>query len=240
MYQMKSLGRNTPGFAGASGKVLQKKSDVENIGQTYNYDTDTVTVGKSMRAWLDPKDLLKGQSANLNIGQTPMMNAIRKYWNIKGVNVVKGHLLNDNLGGTANNNNLYPITGGANKNHLNYVENAVKERVWNDELGIFYKVKVDAVPDISESRADFDCEMREWNPKNGKVGALITDPVTIPSDLEDVRSKEDDSFPFLTFEGEEAESVSRPKKPKGVPNPKTRVSELTSSEADLRDMDIEN
>lgn len=39
---------------------------------------------------------------------------------------VKGHLLNDNLGGMANKNNLYPITGKANKDHLDDVESKIK------------------------------------------------------------------------------------------------------------------
>jgi len=244
MYQAEQARQQRSNSSGNSGgrknfaKVLQKKSFVKNVGQTYNYGYDSITVGKKMEAWLDPSQMPHGQSANLNKAQDPMMEAIRNYWGIVGGNVVKGHLLNDNMGGTANNNNLYPITGGANKNHLNYVENALKGRVWNDQAGVYYTVTVDANPNISEPLADFDCTMREWNPKTNKLGARLLNPVSIPSDLEDVRSREDDSQPFLTYDGDEAESVKRPKKPSWAKNPKTRVSELNDTETELRDMDM--
>jgi hypothetical protein len=42
---------------------------------------------------------------------------------------VKGHLLNDNLGGKANVTNLTPITNQANKDHVNKVESKVKKIV---------------------------------------------------------------------------------------------------------------
>lgn len=223
-----------------NSQPLQRKSTIKNYGQTYDYDTGTVTVGKKMQAWLDFNDIPQGQSANLNEGQTDMMDAIREYWNIVGGDVVKGHLLNDNLGGTIDNDNLYPITRGANKNHLNYVENGVKRALWIDKSpGVYYKVKVDAVPDISEAKADFDCELRYWDPKKNIVGNKVMEPRTIPSNLEDVRSKDDNSVPFETYTGDDVDMISRPKKPKWALKPKTRVSELTPAEKKRRKDDME-
>jgi hypothetical protein len=46
---------------------------------------------------------------------------------------VKGHLLNENLGGPANVTNLTPITGDMNKEHLNKVEKHVKKLVLGKE-----------------------------------------------------------------------------------------------------------
>jgi hypothetical protein len=222
------------------GQALQRQSYVNNKGQTYDYDIGTVTVGKKMEAWLDYNSIPHGQSANLNKGQDEMMSAIRSCWGIVGGDVVKGHLLNDNLGGTANNNNLYPITRGANKNHLNYVENGAKKAFWVDKSpGIYYKVTVDADPDIESSTADFDCEIRYWNPSNNQLGPQVISPTTIPSDLEDVRSKDSDSSPFETYTGDDVDMISRPKKPKWALKPKTKVSELTFSEKQMRDDDME-
>lgn len=53
---------------------------------------------------------------------------------------VRGHLLNQNLGGVGQALNLYPITGQANADHLNDVETDVKKRVIDDGLVVTYRV----------------------------------------------------------------------------------------------------
>jgi hypothetical protein len=55
---------------------------------------------------------------------------------------IKGHLLNDNLGGSGQDTNLYPITANANKVHENQVESIVKGWVNNDGYWVYYKVAV--------------------------------------------------------------------------------------------------
>jgi hypothetical protein len=55
---------------------------------------------------------------------------------------IKGHLLNGNIGGPAEDRNLYPITGKANSDHERQVERRVKEWVRDDELLAYYKVQV--------------------------------------------------------------------------------------------------
>lgn len=213
-------------------KVAQLKTTIKNSSQTYNYGSGKVAVGSLMEAHLDPDDMHVGQSANLNTSQNPMMTAIRKYWNIKGGNVVKGHLLNDNLGGSALNKNLYPITAAANKDHLMYVENLVKEKVWSEETGIYYSLKVDGKPSYKESQAAFKTHVQDWNPKTKKYGAVHGQTV-IPSDLTKVREyhqavdADDPSADLDTY--------SNPDKPKWAKSPKTKVSELTADEIEERD-----
>lgn len=115
-----------------TGTVIQQKSHVANNGQGFSWNGKTTTVGKTMLAFLDPKDPLKGESASANSSQSEMMDAIRDKYALKGNQLVKGHLLNDNLGGKAYGNNLYPITGSTNKTHLGFAENAIKNLVWGD------------------------------------------------------------------------------------------------------------
>ena len=222
---------NSPRAMQVKGKVNQLKSEVINRDQNYNYLSGSIKVGSEMEAWLDPSDMPVGQSANLNTSQNDMMDRIRQYWGITGGDVVKGHLLNDNMGGTAMNYNLYPITRGANKDHLSFVENAVKQRIWSDQLGLYYKVSVDANPEISKPEADFDCEIKEWNPKSKKIGGYVMPPVTIPSDLRKVR---DTGQAFVTHDGNFLNPIKRPKKPSWSTKPKNRVSDLNQQEYDDR------
>jgi hypothetical protein len=216
---------------------LQRKTVINNVGQTYNYGSGTTTVGKSMEAWLDPDDVPRGWSANLNSSQDAMMSAIREYWGIEGGDVVKGHLLNDNLGGTALGENLYPITRGANKDHLSFAENAVKTHVWTKQNGMYYSVNVYGTPNIYENVAYFDCVFKEWDTaKPGdKSGKAVTPSVTVFSNLESARS----TGMVWGFGHKSTPSRHKaPKKPKGFEGPKTKVSELSDDEVDMRDEDF--
>ncbi len=55
---------------------------------------------------------------------------------------IKGHLLNAKLGGLAEDNNLFPITGQANKDHNVEVEENVKDLVKDQRLVALYGVRV--------------------------------------------------------------------------------------------------
>lgn len=194
--------------------------------QDYSFGSKKMNVGKVMEVGLDPNDMEQGQSANLNTSQNEMMDAIRGQWGISGGGLVKGHLWNDNLGGSAMNYNLYPITKAANSDHLGFVENLAKHLVWGRQP-IYYSVEVDAVPDITEPKAEFDCEVREWDPQTEKIGNLVSEPVTITSDLRDVGAYNE---AYETYTGNPADRQKRPRKPKWAKNPKTRVGELTKQE----------
>jgi hypothetical protein len=55
---------------------------------------------------------------------------------------IRGHLLNDNLGGLGEDYNLFPITGTANKQHESSIESIVKTAVNEKGLFAFYSVKI--------------------------------------------------------------------------------------------------
>ena len=74
---------------------------------------------------------------------------------------IKGHLLNDNLGGPGTDQNLYPITAEANKAHENQVESLVKD--WVNKYGywVYYKVQIEEKEvDLNKQiiTADIICE----------------------------------------------------------------------------------
>ncbi|MCF6440868.1 DNA/RNA non-specific endonuclease [Pseudoalteromonas luteoviolacea] len=91
----------------------------------------------------------RGESAEVNADQSDLMKNVLVY-NNNGNNAnekgwIRGHLLNDNLGGSALKFNLYPITGSANKEHHSRVESHVKNLV---EAGYIVEYKVEVVPTV--------------------------------------------------------------------------------------------
>ncbi len=210
-----------------SNQTLQRKTKYyKHTDQTYDFGTGKINVGDTMEVGIDPLDVPRGQSANLNKSQDKMMTAIRQRWGINGGGLVKGHLWNDNLGGSAMNYNLYPITKAANSDHLGYVENAVKKFVWQGQP-VYYKVEVDANPSIKEARANFACEVREWDPYTEEKGKKLLPNTTIKSDLNDVGAY---NQAYETLSGNNALRQELPQKPKKVKEPKTKVGELTVQE----------
>ena len=79
------------------------------------------TVGVKMIAKLDPDDAVTG-SAVPSSNYAWMESLNRKTKNL----MIRGHLLNHDLGGFGVPENLYPISTGANKQHSVLVENPVK------------------------------------------------------------------------------------------------------------------
>lgn len=66
---------------------------------------------------------------------------------------IRGHLLNEHLGGEGEASNLFPLTGNANSQHLRSTENSVKNWVLNDPAPhssppanwVYYEVSVEGV-----------------------------------------------------------------------------------------------
>ena len=63
---------------------------------------------------------------------------------------IRGHLLNEHLGGRGNEENMFPITGNANSQHLHSTESTVKKwismpAVAKKERWIYYEVKVNGI-----------------------------------------------------------------------------------------------
>ena len=84
------------------------------------------TVGVKMNAKLDPDDVVTGSAVpSTNYAWMEALN--RKTKNL----MIRGHLLNHDLGGFGVPENLYPISTGANKLHSVLVENPVKTTLKN-------------------------------------------------------------------------------------------------------------
>jgi len=58
---------------------------------------------------------------------------------------IKGHLLNHHIGGPGTAENMYPITGQANKKHNTKVEETVKDWVLNKHYWVYYSVQVSGI-----------------------------------------------------------------------------------------------
>jgi hypothetical protein len=92
---------------------------------------------------------------------------------------IRGHLLNDNLGGPGTATNLFPITGQANAQHSSAVESRVKEWVNTRRLWVYYKVEVDVKTPVAMTNpvndralnridADFICTASVLNTEGGE------------------------------------------------------------------------
>ncbi|HNX01982.1 MAG TPA: hypothetical protein PKK33_11485 [Candidatus Cloacimonadota bacterium] len=168
-----------------NSNLIQRKTVIENYGQTCTYGSvfnpQNVVVGHTMNAWLDPDNPIRGQSANVNTSQDNLMAWIKNIYPLaKGAMSVKGHLLNDNLGGTALDNNLYPISKGANGMHLSTAENYVKNAVWKDKKAVKYSVEVNGSTDYTGANdtnalATFQTSVSPWNDVNNKE--KISEPI---------------------------------------------------------------
>lgn len=214
-------------------KITKGKSSIENIGQTFDYGNgNAVTVGKSMEAYLDPKSPIRGWSANLNKSQNGMMTAMRNYHNITGGDLVKGHLLNDNLGGTALGENLYPITRGANSSHLGYVENIAKNHAWKGK-GLYYRLVVQGDPSIDATYSNFLTTIGEWDPSSNQISSETN--INVESDLTQVRDYESAYNPE-DF-NEHLSREKNPLKPSNIADPAKNVSDLSDQEQLARSND---
>jgi hypothetical protein len=184
-----------------TGHPVQLKTEITHTKGTYAWkDEDdmgyTETVGIAMEASLDPKDPKTGSGTDTSVQEELMSHLKGKH---SGQSWIKGHLLNDNLGGRAIAENLYPITSSANGQHKNQVENHVKDLVkeqtdGNTGLPVLYNVQV--IPGANDS-ATFHCQVWLGNKSNkvlekniySKVGVSGEDAraVVYPTDEDHAR-----------------------------------------------------
>lgn len=139
---------------------------------------DTVAVEMEARA-LGPTHPQGGPPSNgalsgimANLSTDPKQDGAHKF--------IKGHLLNDNLGGLGIAQNLYPITALANKNHEAYVESWVKQKVNLQGHWVYYRVQVKSVStELSKGwqhnyvNATLDCEAQLLDASGKKTGSGI-------------------------------------------------------------------
>lgn len=111
-------------------QVIQLASRVDWTSQQFEYndsegDLQTEEVGHTMIAHLEPDSIIKGADADSTSSPT-LYNSLKRHWEPGSKHWVRGHVLNHDLGGPNTNPNLFPITGHANGDHSNYVEEYVK------------------------------------------------------------------------------------------------------------------
>jgi hypothetical protein len=142
---------------------LQASAEKPDLGPYLQYfsdpvwgDSETFAGGTSMSVALGPEAGQRG-----NYGSEPVPGVCTAVEALNGSDVlaaygwIKGHLLNDNLGGTGRDSkNLTPLTTAANKDHnkkveekiKNFIEMAYSETLYNEDdpyvYGVFYHVQV--------------------------------------------------------------------------------------------------
>lgn len=124
--------------------TVQRKTDIHHTTQSFTYvppnklsETNpskaTETVASTMEAWLDPNDPVVGSAPGDD--HTALMTSLKARYNLKPHQLVKGHLLNHDLGGYGVGENLFPITKQANGEHLAYAEYSVKKALITAKKG---------------------------------------------------------------------------------------------------------
>ncbi|MDP9048921.1 MAG: DUF4157 domain-containing protein [Bacteroidota bacterium] len=136
-------------------------------------------VGKEMVARLDPQDAVQGSATGVN---WTWMQFLRKRH--PKANIVRGHLLNHDLGGFGMPGNLYPISTKANQLHSQHVEQNVKNLLITE-----YKKRTVG---LVGKMVNYSVEVNEATPHDPKgaifvcsysVEGLAPKVVQIPSDL---------------------------------------------------------
>ena len=141
--------------------VIQRKTHIEHKTEKVTFGTGkSDEVGVKMIAWLDPKKEMVGTSTGSP--QHALYTAVQKETTVP---MIRGHLLNHDLGGFGVAQNLYPITSSANSKHKTNVENPVGDELFKANntagSGIYYEVNVNGVQntakDIAKNNASFVC-----------------------------------------------------------------------------------
>ena len=192
------------GFAGTPvrppaddrGAPIQRKTQVNALGtKKYRYDFDdkgnnrkSDDAGHKVEAYLDPKDPKQGSSPS----SAALWGAMTDLGHLGYESMVKGHLLNGQLGGPGVAANLFPITTAANNKHKLYAENMVKHQVAHgpspsSSKGVYYSVEVTEASYSSQSpSAKFTCESYLWDKSKGPSHSAVDglQPFLPPLDIE--------------------------------------------------------
>ncbi|PSN76555.1 hypothetical protein C8B47_26695 [filamentous cyanobacterium CCP4] len=192
-----SINASTLMLEGVSTAHCNQNSDLEQEVKFTPGSINGLTVGRVMEAkMLGPNHPQGGPPQN------GVLDGIMRYLPNQETNpsqdghYVKGHLLNDHIGGPGESENLYPITEAANNKHEREVEKKIKK--WLNVKGywIYYKVevressaKLPQTPDHSgEVTADLDCEAGRLDASGEPVSSGAIN-VTIHSELNKTNSK---------------------------------------------------
>ena len=115
---------------------------------------------------------------------------------------VRGHLLNDRVGGEGSPRNLFPITAQANAAHERAIESRVKQWVNSDRYWVYYRVRVtqnhidlshpEAQKALNKVDARLECNAAIYDLSGGKVNAIsatIASVYRAPDDAEVVTAQ---------------------------------------------------
>lgn len=162
------------------------------IGEDDNVTTASETVGCHMDAILDPTDPVVGSQTD-SVEQAGLMDSFKESKKKKSPNyvssaMIKGHLLNHDLGGYAVPANLFPITMAANHNHQQAVEEPVELALYHASLAkngtcVHYEVAVDSKfcgPYNSEDTDTFKCKAEFVKNDGQKELILAADIPSVP------------------------------------------------------------
>lgn len=156
------------------GQVIQMDTEIQHQTGSLNLGSlGSFTVGIGMSATLDPDDPVQGSATGPNWVWMQKLRAVYPH-----AGVVRGHLLNHDLGGYAVPENLYPISTKANADHSARVEQNVKKALTDAHAvtttpkpKISYGVKVKEIANAPE-KAQFHCA---WTDETGKAYKDIID-----------------------------------------------------------------
>jgi hypothetical protein len=183
-------------------KTIQLQTKIKHVPAEITWDGATGVVGKEMVAKLDPLDPVKGSAVDTNT-QTDIDQKAARYNPGK---YARGHLLNHDLGGYGIQENLFPITSGANSHHAQAIEYPIKkaliEAKKNQDLNtnpskqsVYYEVVVKGTP----SHSQFHCKWRYANNDFTNLGEEQT--AIIDSKLNNSQSIEKKEDPYFSPRG---------------------------------------
>jgi hypothetical protein len=138
-------------------KIVHTTSHVNVTGVKNKGEVTKHEVGKKMVARLSPTDPVLGSATDVN---WTWMQALRR--DHPNANIIRGHLLNHDLGGFGIPENLYPISTKANHIHSVDVEQHVKQLLYNQLLSpepkmVNYSVQVSEDKQFDPANAKFNC-----------------------------------------------------------------------------------
>ncbi|ASS50244.1 MAG: hypothetical protein A3D31_11805 [Candidatus Fluviicola riflensis] len=177
----------------SNGQVIQLASRVDWTSQQFQYndaagDLQTEEVGRTMTAHLEPDHPIKGADAD-STSSPDLYNALKRHWEPGSKSWVRGHVLNHDLGGPNTTPNLFPITGHANGDHSNYVEEHVKSALHRGKT-VDYTVTATQNAgttnhagtgrDIRNAGGTFDC-VASWNEEEDDLKTISRTITSTPS-----------------------------------------------------------
>ncbi|MCB0400487.1 MAG: DNA/RNA non-specific endonuclease [Flavobacteriales bacterium] len=141
----------------SANAVIQRVTSIKYDTTAFDMETGDKKeiVGKKMEATLDPNDKVRGSAPGDGV-QAELMGLLKANGYKR---MVRGHLLNGQLGGLGIAANLFPITTQANAKHKNHVENPIKDQVTKGKE-IKYVVTVQSQNKMSNPNANFVCDAR--------------------------------------------------------------------------------